>query len=87
MHLHVYGYDGCPFCQKAKALLDDEGLSYTFLNVGDVREDRAAWLDSRGISGDQRTFPRVFEVDNHGEERLVGGYTELETFVVFLEAA
>jgi len=87
LHFHVYGYDGCPFCRKAKALLEDEGLSFMYFNAGNTLVERAQFLDERGIQGAERTFPRVYQVNERGDEVLVGGYTELETLLVFRDAA
>jgi len=78
----IYGFEGCPFCQRAKMILTKEGVPFEYVEVGEEREQRSAWLDARGITGDQRTFPRVY-IFNGQKEILVGGYQELEDHLVF----
>lgn len=58
----------CPYCTRAKALLDLREIPYEEIDVDGDHETRA-WL--RQATG-QRTVPQVFI----GEES-VGGYTEL----------
>lgn len=81
--IRIYGYDDCTYCQQAKQLLRNEGLEYEFTSVGETREERSAWLDSQGITGADRTFPRVFTVNHTGHENLIGGFSDLEYFVLF----
>lgn len=79
----VYTKDGCPFCVKAKALLDERGLAYETVDLTDNGSRRAfyashAFSASTGPYG--ATMPKVFEVVEHDGRRmdaLIGGYTEL----------
>lgn len=75
----IYGFDECPYCQKAKNLLTTEGAAFEYVNVGNNRETRSCWLDCKGFEGKDRTFPRVYFNNS-----LLGGYTDLENFLLGL---
>lgn len=76
----IYGFDDCPWCKKAKQLLEEEGIDYRYVDI-QTQEERARFLDERGFSGSDRTFPRIYKtVDN--KEVLVGGYASLEMDVL-----
>ncbi len=70
----IYGAAWCSFCQKAKSLLDDLSVPYTYvdIDVEDGLEDLIARLGEV-----PKTIPRVF----YGDE-LIGGYDELSKHVV-----
>jgi glutaredoxin 3 len=65
----IYLTEWCPFCQRAKALLQKKKVNFTEVDVDD-RPELRSWLVS--ASG-QRTVPQVFI---NGQP--VGGYTDLE---------
>lgn len=51
----VFSWSGCPFCKKAKALLDELGTSYTALELDtmpDGRALRAELAEARCAVGD-----------------------------------
>ena len=58
--------DNCIYCDKAKALLADKGLSYRELNIMDAPEMSVLMA----LTGRQ-TMPFIVKV--------VGGFTELES--------
>lgn len=64
----IYLTQWCPYCQRAKALLDLRAIPYEEIDVDGDHPTRA-WL--REATG-QRTVPQVFI----GEDSI-GGYTEL----------
>ena len=66
----VWSKPNCPFCVKAKALLDQKGIEYEVREIGSgfTREDLLAAVPQA------KTAPQIF-LDN----KLVGGYTELES--------
>jgi glutaredoxin 3 len=64
----VYTKSNCPYCVRAKALLDRKGVAYREIDV-EGRDDLRTWLVER--SG-QMTVPQVF-----AGERSLGGYTDL----------
>lgn len=68
--IQIYTKDWCPYCTRAKALLNAKGLSYREV---DVTSDRAAEQEMIARSG-LRTVPQIF-ID--GES--VGGYDALAT--------
>ena len=63
----VYTTENCPFCIRAKALLDARGVSYRELNLERDPDGRAELVKQTGMM----TFPQVI-VD--GE--LIGGFQE-----------
>lgn len=66
----VWSKPNCPFCVKAKALLDTKGIEYEVREIGSgfTREDLLAAVPQA------KTVPQIF-LDN----KLVGGYNELES--------
>lgn len=65
--VEIYTWKTCPFCLRAKALLDKKGVNYTEHRVdGDeVARDKMA---ARGSDG-KRSVPQIFINDQH----LAGG--------------
>lgn len=79
----IYGFSACPYCRKAKALLEAEGIPYDYVTIEDPAK-RSAFLDSRGLRGTERTYPRIWTLRPDGtEDRLVGGFSDLEIEVLF----
>ena len=66
--IEIYGKTQCPFCDKAKALCEKEGLDYVYkqLDTDFTREELFEQFPGA------RTFPQI-RMD--GEN--IGGYTEL----------
>lgn len=71
----VYSKPGCPYCDKAKALLDMKGVSWREINL-ETTEQQASFID--GLQG-WRTFPAIFELDTADGKpiRFVGGFDSL----------
>lgn len=65
----IYTKPGCPFCIKAKALLDSKGVTYTEINVGDDPIKRA---ELTKIANGSKTVPQIFI-----NGTLVGGCDDL----------
>lgn len=67
----IYGTPNCPWCDRAKKLLDDAGYKYEYT---DVTED----LDAQKMFKDNkfRTVPQVFYGITH-----IGGYEDLKQFL------
>ncbi|MBS1959976.1 MAG: glutathione S-transferase N-terminal domain-containing protein [Bdellovibrionales bacterium] len=65
----VYSMLNCPYCVKAKALLDQRGVKYENLMIDDWSD--AQWDEFVKKSG-MKTVPQVY-VDGV----LIGGYTQL----------
>jgi GrxC family glutaredoxin len=68
--IEIYTKEWCPYCTRAKALLNAKGLSFREV---DVTADRAAEQEMIARSG-QRTVPQIFI-----EGKSVGGYDALAT--------
>ncbi|RME17356.1 MAG: glutaredoxin 3 [Bdellovibrio sp.] len=64
----IYSADYCPYCRRAKALLDSKGISYKEINLDNDPETKRKIMEQTGM----RTIPQIFI---NGE--LVGGYSEL----------
>ena len=64
----ILGKPDCPFCDKARELLDSKGLMYMYVDVKNPSNDSyLSFLKENGI----RTVPQVFEL-------LPGGYENLK---------
>ena len=61
----VYTKDDCPFCDRAKALLESKGVEYTTINIG-IRTEAREFLVDQGL----RSVPQIF----NGAELIQGGY-------------
>ena len=59
----------CPFCDRAKNLLDGKGLKYEILDLTDKMDELEAWKQKTGW----KTVPMIFI-----DDELVGGYTDLK---------
>ncbi|MBK9294078.1 MAG: glutaredoxin 3 [Oligoflexia bacterium] len=59
----------CPYCKRAKALLESRGVAFTETLVDD--DDDATWKALELRSG-MKTMPQIF----HGD-KLIGGYNQL----------
>lgn len=67
VEIYTKGY--CPFCHRAKALLEQKGVSYTEIEI-DVQPERRDEMISRANGG--YTVPQIFIGDHH-----VGGCDEM----------
>ena len=65
----VYSTGTCPFCQKAKALLQKWKVPYEEIRID---TDRAALAEFARVTGGARTVPQIL-VDG----QCIGGFTEL----------
>ncbi len=64
----LYSSEYCPYCRRARALLDRRGAAYTVL---DVNRDPRLWRDIAERTG-RDTVPQIFIGDRH-----VGGCDDL----------
>jgi len=66
--IEIFGKTMCPFCDKAKALCEKEGLEYTYSQLGEdfTREELFEQFPTA------RTFPQI-RVDG----KAIGGYDQL----------
>jgi glutaredoxin 3 len=66
--VEVYTWSNCPFCVRAKDLLNRKGAQFEEINL-DGKDNELAQLRER--TG-QRTVPQIF-IDG----KLIGGFTDL----------
>jgi len=67
--VEIYATGACPYCVRARRLLQSKGVSYTEVRVDLDRERRSEMVNrSAGAS----TVPQIFIRGSH-----VGGYDEL----------
>ena len=67
-HIEIYSTQQCPFCVRAKALLDSIGLAYREIDVADDHRIMQHMIRRSG----QRTVPQIF-IDGIS----VGGFEQL----------
>ena len=67
--IKIWGKPQCPFCDRAKALCEQQGYDYEYFQL-DVDFTREELFEKFPTA---RTFPQITA---HGE--YVGGYTEFE---------
>jgi glutaredoxin 3 len=67
--VEVYTTASCPYCVRAKRLLEERRIPYDEFDVGSDPELRAAVV---ARSGGRRTVPQIF-IDG----RAIGGFEEL----------
>lgn len=65
----LYTKRNCPFCVRAKRLLDGKGVAYEEIDV-EGKDDLRAWLAEK--TG-QMTVPQVFAGD-----RSLGGFSDVD---------
>jgi glutaredoxin 3 len=68
-NVEIYTWRACPFCIRAKALLDRKGVAYTEHAIDGDERARAAMAE---ISGGRRSVPQTFINGMH-----VGGCDDL----------
>ena len=78
--LRVYSRDGCEFCAKAKELLVLRGFKFETVDLSDDHS-RQVFFNSRGMKDNDRTMPKVYQIDPGVGEKLIGGYTETAQFI------
>jgi glutaredoxin 3 len=66
--LTVYTKNHCPFCDRAKALLESKGVPYTTINIEEQPDAREILVDL-GL----RSVPQIFK----GTTLLPGGFQGL----------
>jgi glutaredoxin 3 len=67
--VEIYIWRFCPFCIRAKALLDRKGVAYVEYAIDGDEDARDAMADR---SGGRRSLPQIFIDDQH-----VGGCDDL----------
>ena len=65
----VYTGAACPYCERAKMLLERKGVPYREVRIDRDPEGLAAMLER---SGGRRSVPQIFVGDHH-----VGGFDDM----------
>lgn len=60
--VEIYTWTTCPYCMRAKALLDSKGIKYKEYNISGDEQARAKMVKRTGGS---RTVPQIFINDVH----------------------
>jgi glutaredoxin len=66
--LTIYSKNNCPFCDRAKSLLESKGVPFTEVNIEKDTESRQMLVD-KGL----RSVPQIF----YGYELIPGGFDGL----------
>lgn len=66
--IKVYSKNNCPFCDRAKSLLESKGVAYEAINI-EEHPDAREFLVGQGL----RSVPQIF----NGTALLPGGYQGL----------
>lgn len=66
--LTIYSKNNCPFCDRAKSLLESKGVPFTEVNIEKDPESRQMLVD-KGL----RSVPQIF----YGYELIPGGFDGL----------
>jgi len=72
--IEVYTTPYCPFCARAKALLNGKKVAFEEIDVSEDTELRDAMVKR---AGGRRTVPEIFV-----NGRIIGGYDELRELEV-----
>jgi len=65
----MYSSGWCPYCVRARALLERKGLAFREIKIDEHPAERDTML---ARSGGRRTVPQIFVGDHH-----VGGFDDL----------
>tara|TARA_Y100001949_G_C15828054_1_gene260799 strand:- start:57 stop:311 length:255 start_codon:yes stop_codon:yes gene_type:complete len=72
MKVIIYSTAMCPFCDRAKMLLQKRNIEYTELKVD---QDVKLFEEMLALSSGRRSVPQIFIDDRH-----IGGYDDLVDF-------
>lgn len=73
----IYGTPQCGFCTKAKVLLEDNGIPYTYreVNSEEIKDEL-----SEKLGFPARSVPQIFKA-SEGLDEYIGGFNELKSLV------
>ena len=78
---YVYSKKQCPFCIKAKQLLDKEKIEYDEYEVGVnglTKQQIQTIVDKMGLNVKIKTVPQIFFFEEGEGLQYIGGFTELQ---------
>lgn len=75
----VYTKNGCPWCEKAKALLQSKGYAYNerVVGVNATKDEIQHRVDSLGVATRIVTVPQIFLLQENQNDVYIGGFDEL----------
>jgi glutaredoxin len=78
----VYSKPACPFCDQAKALLEQQGLPYdeVVLDVGQPKLEGVSYISRDELLAripNARTMPQIVH-STESASLIIGGYTDLK---------
>jgi Glutaredoxin and related proteins len=78
MYFTVFGKENCPYCVKAKALLQSRMLEFTYK---DVKEDEVFFMQmntwvTEATGAPARTVPQIFV-----DKEYIGGHDDLVEYL------
>ena len=68
----MYSFSTCPFCKRAKALLDDQGAQYVALELNEMGQEGMAMRAELAKDTGRTSMPNVFIKGESSEEREGG---------------
>ena len=74
----IFSKSECPFCQRAKAILEDRDLRH---HIIDFKEEQRGILQEIKVAASWNTVPMIFQVADDGVIKLIGGCSELESLL------
>mgnify|MGYP001473720838 FL=1 len=72
MIVKIYSTAICPYCERAKMLLEKRNIKYTEFKID---EDVKLFEEMLALSNGRRSVPQIFIDDQH-----IGGYDDLVDF-------
>ena len=72
MKATIYSRDNCPYCVRAKYLLEQKGIAYNEVSAVDNREELIQKV-TEATGQAPRTVPQIWLNDSY-----IGGFTELD---------
>ena len=72
MIVKIYSTAICPYCERAKMLLEKRNIKYTEFKID---EDVKLFEEMLSLSNGRRSVPQIFIDDQH-----IGGYDDLVDF-------
>lgn len=74
MMYEVIGRENCVFCTRAQILLFELDLDFEYKTLDkDVSRETVEEM----VGGTFRTVPQIFEIDDAGGRKHIGGFSEL----------
>lgn len=72
----IYGKENCEYCEKAKTLLENEGIEFEYVEVGKGITKEELIRKCSEFNVVPKTVPQIFKVSST-KTVYIGGYTDL----------